>query len=351
MSVIDKIVAEWAFRCKKGYPDMNNPDDMKILKEIYSQFGIIMEEEEPKDNTQKYTAEDLIKLLQTKQSELDSDFIQKVYHTVASKGQKLGSQILTALQQKGLGGSSNEIFSIIHQHTALEQELLELLKDPNKQVTLSQLKAGTNIVDVGHESTGLPKDFINTMITAGKSSEGGKGVGNGEALLALIGKDGKKLKVGDVEVEGKEIEVKGYQGRLIGRAEPLADFYTKLAQLGVPARKGGREAIHTYIPYILSQKPEVQDQLQKLFKEEFPTDITADLTSEESVHQAMVSWYVDYFLNNEGKTADYILIIVGQEYRLFTKEEFKQAALAGEVSFGNFSTTNKSPQIGQLTKK
>jgi hypothetical protein len=46
MSVVDKIVAEWAFRCKKGYPDMNNPADMKILKEIYSQFGITVEAKE-----------------------------------------------------------------------------------------------------------------------------------------------------------------------------------------------------------------------------------------------------------------------------------------------------------------
>lgn len=47
MSVVDKIVTEWAFRCKKGYPDMNNSDDMKILKEIYSEYGIVMEEEKP----------------------------------------------------------------------------------------------------------------------------------------------------------------------------------------------------------------------------------------------------------------------------------------------------------------
>ena len=61
MSVIDKIVAEWAFRCKKGYPDTNNPDDMKILKEIYSQFGVVLEEEqstEKKENA--VTEEDLV---------------------------------------------------------------------------------------------------------------------------------------------------------------------------------------------------------------------------------------------------------------------------------------------------
>lgn len=40
MKVIDKLVTEWAYRCKKGYPDMNNPDDLKILKEIYSEYGI-----------------------------------------------------------------------------------------------------------------------------------------------------------------------------------------------------------------------------------------------------------------------------------------------------------------------
>jgi hypothetical protein len=49
MKVIDKLVTEWAYRCKKGYPDMNNPDDIKILKEIYSEYGLVMEEQESGD--------------------------------------------------------------------------------------------------------------------------------------------------------------------------------------------------------------------------------------------------------------------------------------------------------------
>jgi hypothetical protein len=43
MSVVDKILTEWAFRCKKGYPDINDPDDVQILKEIYAEYGIVME--------------------------------------------------------------------------------------------------------------------------------------------------------------------------------------------------------------------------------------------------------------------------------------------------------------------
>lgn len=50
MSTVSKIVNEWAFRCKKGYPDMKNPDDMRILKEIYSEYGIVIEEERDQGN-------------------------------------------------------------------------------------------------------------------------------------------------------------------------------------------------------------------------------------------------------------------------------------------------------------
>jgi hypothetical protein len=35
MSVVDKIVTEWAFRCKKGYPDMNNPEDLAIFTKLF----------------------------------------------------------------------------------------------------------------------------------------------------------------------------------------------------------------------------------------------------------------------------------------------------------------------------
>jgi len=43
--VIDKIVQEWAYRCEKGYPDIMNAEDSKILKEIYTEFGVKLEEE------------------------------------------------------------------------------------------------------------------------------------------------------------------------------------------------------------------------------------------------------------------------------------------------------------------
>ena len=37
---IDNLVNEWAYRCKKGYPDMDSPSDLRVLKTILKEEGI-----------------------------------------------------------------------------------------------------------------------------------------------------------------------------------------------------------------------------------------------------------------------------------------------------------------------
>ena len=37
---IDALLSEWAYRCKKGYPDMDSPSDLKVLKSILKEQGI-----------------------------------------------------------------------------------------------------------------------------------------------------------------------------------------------------------------------------------------------------------------------------------------------------------------------
>ena len=345
MNVIDKIVTEWAYRCKKGYPDMNNPEDLKILNEIYAEYGIVVEEK--KEEPEEYTIQDLLNIIQQKQELLDGKFISKIYHQILTKGKKLGTTISTFLRKKDLQASENEIFNIIHQTPGLEEKVAEFLQDPSRHVTISQLRQGTNIVETCAEVTKLPPAFISTMLKAGRASEGGKGVGAGEALLAFIGKNAKKLGVGDVEIEGKEVEVKGDKGRLIGRSESLTQLYDNLAKLGPEARtvRKGKEALHTYIPYVISQNSESQEDVKKLLKSEFNIIRDIDITSSEELRKAFLEWYVDYFFNNEAKSASYIFVLLGTDYKMYNKEEFKQAALTGNLIFQNFTATNKSPQI------
>ena len=41
---IDALLSEWAYRCKKGYPDLDSPSDLKILKFILKEQGISLPE-------------------------------------------------------------------------------------------------------------------------------------------------------------------------------------------------------------------------------------------------------------------------------------------------------------------
>ena len=42
MELIDKILLEWSYRCEKGYPDLNNKEDLKSDdKEQSSALGSI----------------------------------------------------------------------------------------------------------------------------------------------------------------------------------------------------------------------------------------------------------------------------------------------------------------------
>lgn len=42
MNLIDKVILEWSYRTKKGYPDINNKEDMRLFE---SMFGIDLREE------------------------------------------------------------------------------------------------------------------------------------------------------------------------------------------------------------------------------------------------------------------------------------------------------------------
>jgi hypothetical protein len=48
MTVIDKILSEWSYRCSDGIVDMNNPTKVAILNAILKENGVELEEAKPK---------------------------------------------------------------------------------------------------------------------------------------------------------------------------------------------------------------------------------------------------------------------------------------------------------------
>jgi hypothetical protein len=66
--VIDKLILEWSWRCEKGYPDINNPADNKILQKLLAEYGVSLDTVQDRLQEQE---EDLIKH-ETTQSDLEN---------------------------------------------------------------------------------------------------------------------------------------------------------------------------------------------------------------------------------------------------------------------------------------
>ena len=139
MSVIDKVVNEWAFRCKKGYPDMNNPDDMKILKEIYSEYGIVLEEEKPEETLNPSNATDA-----------DVSFLRKAFDTVKEDYAKY-LKVFMLFDPNSLGTISEVLLTkllakqgIETKHTGGAQGLTDLVVNGHP-ISLKTTSGGTKI--------------------------------------------------------------------------------------------------------------------------------------------------------------------------------------------------------------
>ena len=203
MSVVDKIVAEWAFRCKKGYPDTKNPDDMKILKEIYSEFGIVMEEEKPKEENISF--EDLQTVLAARKNELEQDQINKLYKLISKAGKGYTSTLLSILRQKGLGEQQALAVAGYADKDHFEDTLLSSVQNPKN--TFNQLPTEGNLVNALSAASKIESNHINNLVNLTVGA-GQKSVGKGELALISILYDTTSPAKGDVATPNALLELK-----------------------------------------------------------------------------------------------------------------------------------------------
>lgn len=347
MDITDKIVKEWSWRCSKGYPDINSPEDKAILDQLLKEWGVstpapttpITED----DGEPEITLDALVDLLKNRKDDLPPEFIKNLYTQIQGKGKGISSKLMEILQEKGISGIKELILSTAQRLNA-EEKLLKYLQNSEKP-GLQSLKAnsGSNLVDFLQKETGMPPALIDTLVQR-VGSEGGKGVGKGEYALSLFMKDGAKKEIGDVDVEGQHIEVKADQARLGERTGNLTNLFQSLEAItDIPAGSN----LQKYVNLISKEKSDsgTINRVRAALNREFNGAFTGtDLTDSAEVRKALYGWYVDNFYATE--PSDLILLYLGGAYKLYTPEEFKNAVLAGEIKFkGDFTPTNKAPQV------
>lgn len=203
MNVVDKVLTEWAYRCKKGYPDINNPDDMKVLRELYSEYGIVMEEKKPKEKDISF--EDLQTVLAARKGELEQDQINKLYKLISKAGKGYTSSLLSILKQKGLGEQQALAVAGYADKDHFEDTLLSSVQNPEN--TFDKLPTEGNLVNVLSAASNIESKHISNLVNLTVGA-GQKSVGKGELALISTLYDTTSPAKGDVATPKALIELK-----------------------------------------------------------------------------------------------------------------------------------------------
>ena len=253
---IDALLGEWAYRCKKGYPDLDSPSDLKVLKTILKEQEISLPEFQEQVINEQEGKEISIKDITDILSQIKDDqkALDKIYKFITNRPGEKGFF--------GVATDSNVTDKTVDTSNA-PQVIFDLLSnsgDLKNYIEFNKPGFGDigkegNFLDFFEGKSGMSKDTLTKMFTfSGKES--GRGVGKGEVAMALLFKDVKMAVAGggDLNWGGKSLEVKGSSARLGGRDRKFEGFErTALGQLATKYDKSDAQ-FRTLIPNLADEE-------------------------------------------------------------------------------------------------
>jgi hypothetical protein len=252
MDSITQYLNKISYKFPKGYPDMNDPMDKKMLFELVEQQLSLFSDEELTNMVKKDTGIDVKDIdneteLKITFDKLSDDLkkrlgintpeqFKKALNTVLNlRTQPIILQVLTDKKYNPiiLNRYSKEITGLIEDIPDKEREkFLDYLTTVSKQIDFPTSKEGN--IESNLEKTGLHHDIISRTISHTTQDEGKKGVGMGELALSILFKNitsaGSK---GDLAINGQEFELKGSPATLGEKPEMFKIDKEKLEKLGI----------------------------------------------------------------------------------------------------------------------
>ena len=255
---IDALLSEWAYRCKKGYPDMDSPSDLRVLKSILKEQQLELpslkeEEYDPEIDRgdSKDTRSDLEKDLEVIDDledeagidackDEDEKKLLALYRKAKADGSikderskeaffnrcdafRVYSPLVELLRKKEFSESildkySGELRDLTSGRGISEddrEQFRNYILNPDKQASFPTNQVKGNLEDL-MERAGLPRIIIQKLISHTTQDDGKKGVGMGELALAIVFKNVKDASgAGDLDLDGENFEIKG-QGATLG---------------------------------------------------------------------------------------------------------------------------------------
>ena len=259
--MVDPIITflcKVAYKFPKGYPDMNDPKDKKMLFEMITgitneqQLSLFSDDVMDQlkvdlkiDDSDFDTAAELKKILRSaddrikKKYKLDNpEMFEKIANQIMNA--RLTPDLLNLLKNKGYSSKiidryADEISSIFNSIEDKDRDKFINYITGTNQVKFAQNKDGNLFDDIEQTKINFKDNkVIDDLIRYTTQDEKKLGVGMGELALALLfdnvsAAQGK----GDIAINGEEFEIKGYNAKL--ERDPAAFKATKedLAKLGI----------------------------------------------------------------------------------------------------------------------
>lgn len=261
MTVIDKILNEWSFRCHDGVVDLNDANKVKILLEI-------LREDIDDDILNALVSTDA----PTKEKILK--YLRRIGDT--NSNESLEKQVAALLKPKL--GREDVIEQVIFIADNKQFDLLEELKSylENPTIGYNDLIENDNL-DTLFSATNFPKEFIDKIIAIKGSAQ--PSLGMGEVALCVFLKDTYKSNKGDVVSSGNLIEIKGSGAKVMNsdisvgsKAEILNNpNFRKLADSYGSDMKGKTWIENIQSAYQFSDKNEYLNVVNSLLKDLYPS--------------------------------------------------------------------------------
>jgi hypothetical protein len=342
MTVIDKILKEWAYRCSDGIVSLNDPQKVKILFEIIK--PVLTEDID----------DDILNALIDADPDTKSQVLKFIKKSSSKTVEKTGEDGFYAyLKNKNI---TDDMIDGINVPEKIHDILLDNddFDDFNKyRKNAKNFSGGIDSIPEILSGTNISSKSISEIINIDGKKQGA-GVGKGEVALALFFSDIKKSPgKGDLDWNGENLEVKSIGARLGGEREVSSSIILN-STLGKTAEEfnfNPLKRLDAVLAGLYSEidPKELYNMSLDFFKQVYPNAnfnyLSIDsLKNIADARKALNKLYISNYMNSEN-IQHIVYINSSGNYVTFSLEQIEEIVEKNIIKINSISGVNLYPQL------
>jgi hypothetical protein len=357
---LDLFFKKYSYKFPKGYPDMNNEQDINVLADLLESIGVNLQEEEAnlfknkdfkKEDTENFKNKFIDLINNTSEEELEKDPIYKsLFKRLKNFKGNLLESFKKELENRNIGPLYKAIYNIAEDFGEAD-DLYNYLISDNQTKSLNSI--GTLDDLYRDASKYISRDLFDVLSKKGDISIGNVMMGKGELAIILMMDNTKKIdnkEKGDVQIGDQKYEIKGDKARFsgkgigAGREGNISQVYSDLAE---KYNIESDESLNNYIFNILNEKSDAISDINNILNKIYPNSNDIKLTPEntkssDSIRNILLKKYITGYISEHPDTK-YLFITKTGGYQILTAEQLLESTT--RYKFTGITKSSAYPQI------